>query len=105
MTDPEGNNRIDSLKLEKEQEFIKNTVDSYVIPEYSCKLNQITPELEKILPKNDSRFRMDMRLLEEKVETEEAQSYKLRYEEKQRKELCNENHKILFFTELLIYKI
>ena len=101
MTDPEGNNRIDLLKLEKEQEYIKNTVDSYVIPEYSCRLNQITPELEKILPKNDSRFRMDMRLLEEKVETKEAQSYKLRYEEKQRKELCNENHKILFFTELL----
>ena len=101
MTDPEGNNRIDLLKLEEEQEYIKNTVDSYVIPEYSCRLNQITPELEKILPKNDSRFRMDMRLLEEKVETEEAQSYKLRYEEKQRKELCNENHKILFFTELL----
>jgi hypothetical protein len=96
MTDPEGNNRIDLLKLEEEQEYIKNTVDSYVIPEYSCRLNQITPELEKILPKNDSRFRMDMRLLEEKVETEEAQSYKLRYEEKQRKELCNENHKYYF---------
>ncbi len=61
----------------------------------------MTPELENILPKNDSRFRMDIRLLEEKVETEEAQSYKLRYEEKQRKELCGEDHKILFFTELL----
>ena len=42
-----------------------------------------------------------MRLLEEKTETDEAQSYKLRYEEKQRKELCTEDHKILFFTELL----
>ena len=42
-----------------------------------------------------------MRLLEEKVETDEAQSYKLRYEEKQRKELCTDDHKILFFTEFL----
>jgi hypothetical protein len=100
MTDPEGNNRVDLLKLDEEQEYIKNNVDSYVIPQYSCRLNQITPELEKILPKNDSRFRQDMRLLEEKEETDEAQSYKVRYEEKQRKELCGEDHKILFFNEL-----
>ena len=101
MTDPEGNNRVDLLKLDEEQEYLKNTVDSYVIPSFSCRLNQTNPELEKILPKNDSRFRLDMRLLEEKTETDEAQSYKLRYEEKQRKELCTEDHKILFFTELL----
>ena len=42
-----------------------------------------------------------MRLLEEKTETDEAQSYKLRYEENQRKELCTEEYKILFFTEFL----
>ena len=101
MTDPDGNNRVDLLKLDENQEYLKNTTESYVLPEFSCILNQITPELEKILPKNDSRFRLDIRLLEEKTETEEAQSYKLRYEEKQRKELCKEEHKILFFTELL----
>ena len=101
MTDPEGNNRIDLLTLDENQEYLKNTTDSYIIPEYTCRLNQITPELEKILPKNDSRFRLDIRNLEEKTETDEAQSYKLRYEEKQRKELCGEDHKILFFTELL----
>ena len=89
------------LKLDDTQEYIKNTIESYVLPEFSCKLNQITPELEKILPKNDSRFRMDMRLLEEKEETEEAQNYKLRYEQKQRQELCTDEHKILFFTEFL----
>ena len=100
MTDPEGNNRIDLLTLDENQEYLKNTVDEYVIPEYSCALNQITPELEKILPKNDSRYRMDMRLLEEKVETDEAQSYKERYEQKQRTELCRDDHKILFFNEL-----
>ena len=101
MTDPEGNYRVDLLKLDENQEYLKNTNESYAIPEFSCMLNQLTPELEKILPKNDSRFRLDMRLLEEKTETEEAQSYKLRYEEKQRKELCGEEHKILFFNELL----
>ena len=42
-----------------------------------------------------------MRLLEEKEETEEAQNYKLRYEQKQRQELCTDEHKILFFTEFL----
>ena len=100
MTDPEGNNRVDLLKLDEGQEYLKNTIDEYVIPEFSCRLNQMTPNLEKILPKNDSRFRKDMRLLEEKVETTEAQSYKQRYENKQIKELCGENHKILFFDEL-----
>ena len=101
MTDPDGNNRIDLLILDKNQEYLNNSIESYVLPEYTCQLNQITPELEKILPKNDSRFRMDMKLLEEKEETEEAQSYKLRYEEKQRKELCTNEHKILYFTEFL----
>jgi len=101
ITDPNGNNRIDLLTLDKNQNYLNNTIESYVLPEYSCQLNQITPELEKILPKNDSRFRMDIRLLEEKEETEDAQNYKLRYEEKQRKELCKNEHKILYFTEFL----
>ena len=101
MTDPDGNNRIDLLSLDKTQEYLNNTVESYVLPEYTCGLNQLTPEMEKFLPKNDSRFRMDMRLLEEKENTDEAQNYKLRYEEKQRKELCTDAHKILFFTEFL----
>ena len=99
MTDPEGNNRVDILILDESQEYLKNTIDEYVVPEFSCRLNQITPNLEKILPKNDSRFRMDMRLLEEKEETSEAQSYKQRYEKKQREKLCGVDHKILFFNE------
>ena len=55
--------------------------------------------LEKSLPGNDSRFRQDMRLLEEAPDTKEAQVYKEKYEEKQRKELNNENHKVLFCDE------
>ena len=100
MTDPEGENRVDLLILDENQSYLKNTIDEYVLPEFSCGLNQLTPELEKILPKNDSRFRMDMRLLEEKTETDEAQKYKERYESKQRTELCGDDHKILFFNEL-----
>ena len=100
LTDPEGNNREDLLILDENQEYLKNTINEYVIPEFSCRLNQLTPELEKILPKNDSRFRKDMRLLEEKIETDEAQTYKQRYEQKQRKELCGDDHQILFFEEL-----
>ena len=100
MTDPEGQNREDLLILDENQEYLKNSIDEYVLPEFTCGLNQITPELEKILPKNDSRFRKDIRLLEEKIETDEAQQFKERYEQKQRTELCGEDHKILFFNEL-----
>ena len=100
MTDPEGQNREDLLILDENQEYLKNSIDEYVLPEFTCGLNQITPELEKILPKNDSRFRKDIRLLEEKIETDEAQQFKERYEQKQRTELCREDHKILFFNEL-----
>ena len=78
---------------------------NYVIPEYSCKLNQIIPELEKILPKNDSRFRQDIRLLEEKTKIDEAQIHKMRYEDKQNKELCDEDHKILFITDYFLLKL
>ena len=46
-----------------------------------------------------------MRLLEEKTEADEAQNYKLRYEEKQRKELCTEDHKILFFMNYFLQKL
>ena len=49
MTDPEGNNREDLLILDENQEYLKNTINEYVIPEFSCRLNQLTPELEKIL--------------------------------------------------------
>ena len=54
--------------------------------------------MEKSLPKNDSRFKKDQRFLEE-GNTEEAQKYKEKYEEKQRKELNNDEHKILFFNK------
>ena len=87
------------LVLDESQEYLKNNIEDYVIPEFSCGLNQLTPELEKFLPKNDSRFRQDMRLLEQKIETEEAQNFKSRYEKKQNEKLLKEDHKILYFSE------
>ena len=100
-TEPNGENRYDLLILDQNQNYLKNNFENYVIPEHTCGLNQLTPELEKFLPKNDSRFRQDIRLLEQKVETEEAQSYKSRYEKKQNEKLLKEDHKILFFTEYI----
>ena len=93
-------NKIELLKLDKNQEYLKNgTDDNYYLPNYCYNLNYIDKNLEQNLPKNDSRFRQDIRLLEEKEETGEAQSYKEKYEEKQRKELNNDQHKVLFFQE------
>ena len=101
MTNPDGENRQDLLVLDENQEYLKNNLENYVIPEHTCGLNQLTSELEKFLPKNDSRFRQDMRLLEQKIETEEAQSFKSRYEKKQNEKLLKEDHKILYFTEFI----
>ena len=93
-------NKIELLKLDKNQQYLKNTDDTeYCLPTYCYNLNYMDKNLENSLPKNDSRFRKDMRLLEEKEETQEAQIFKEKYEEKQRKELNNDLHKILFFDE------
>ena len=98
MTDPEGNNKKELLILDKNLGYLNNTSECYYLPEFTCDLNNLTEELEKSLPLNDSRFKKDMRLLEE-GNFEEAQKYKDKYEEKQRKELNKDNHKILFFKE------
>lgn len=50
---------------------------------FTMKLNELTPELEKTLPRTDSRFRPDVRKLEE-GDLEAAASEKQRLEEKQR---------------------
>ena len=98
LTDPEGNNKIELLNINQEQSYLKNSVDSYELPEYSCNLNVINEKLENNLPQNDSRFRKDIRFLEE-GNIKEAQIYKEKYEEKQRKEINCPEHKILFFEE------
>ena len=99
MTDPEGNNKKDLLVLDQNLEYLKNTSEKYILPEFTCDLNNLTEELEKTLPLNDCRFKKDQRFLEE-GNIEEAQKYKEKYEEKQRKELNNDQHKILFFNQI-----
>ena len=98
MSDPEGNNKKDLLTLDQNLNYLKNTSECYYLPEFTCDLNNLTDELKETLPLNDSRFKKDMRYLEE-GNKEEAQKYKEKYEEKQRKELNNDQHKILFFKK------
>ena len=93
-------NKIELLKIDKSQKYLQNGAnDDYYLPSFCYNLNFMDKRLEETLPKNDSRFRKDIRFLEEKVDTKEAQAYKEKYEEKQRKELNDENHKVLFFEE------
>ena len=98
MTDPEGNNKKELLVLNQDLEYLKNNSEKYILPEFVSDLNNLTEELEKNLPLNDCRFKKDQRFLEE-GNREEAQKYKEKYEEKQRKELNNDEPKILFFDK------
>ena len=98
MTDAEGNNQKELLSLDENLEYLKNNSEKYILPEFVADLNNLTEELEKNLPKNDCRFKKDQRFLEE-GNIDEAQKYKEKYEEKQRKELNNDQHQILFFDK------
>ena len=100
ITDPDENNKKVLLSLSKNTTYLGNTMEKYTLPFYSCNLNFINEDLKKSLPKNDSRFRQDMRFMEKGEEfINKAQMYKSSYEVKQRKELKDEGHQILFFTE------
>ena len=59
----------------------------YELPIICYNLNYLNNNLEKNLPQNDSRFRKDIRFLEESNETKEAQIFKEKYEEKQKKRI------------------
>ena len=100
ITDPNGNNKQVLLCLSKNTTYLGNTMEKYTLPFYTCNLNFINKDLKDSLPKNDSRFRQDMRYLEKGEEyIPKAQLYKSAYEEKQRIELNDEGHQILFFIE------
>ena len=101
MTDINGENKKMLLKLNQDLDYLKNNSENYKLPEFCYELNYMNKRLAKSLPLNDSRFRKDIRLLEEGNDLDTAQKYKLKYEEKQRKELDNDQHKILFFNELI----
>jgi hypothetical protein len=95
--------KIDLLNIDENQEYLKNgTEEEYKLPSICYDLNYIVNNAFKSsLPANDSRFRIDMTFLEQCPTNNEAQTLKEKYEQKQRKELNNENHKILFFDEKL----
>ena len=100
ITDGDGNNKKVLLSLNKKNTYLQNSTEKYSLPFYSCNLNYINENLNNSLPKNDSRFRQDIRLLEKGDHClQKAQMYKNSYEEKQRKEIKDEGHQILFFTE------
>ena len=100
ITDPDGNNKQVLLFLNKNSTYLQNSMEKYTLPFYSCNLNYMTEELKNSLPKNDSRFREDLRFMEKGEKfIERAQLYKNAYEEKQRKEIKDEGHQILYFLE------
>ena len=99
ITDKDGNNKEVLLSLNKNSDYLKNNLESYKLPFFSCNLNNLQENLEKHLPKNDSRFRLDIRFLEIGDDVNKAQLYKEAYEQKQRTEILDEGHKILFFDE------
>ena len=101
MTDINGDNKKILLQLDQNLAYLNNNSDNYALPEFTYELNYMNKRLEKSLPLNDSRFRKDIRLLEKGNDLDNAQKFKKRYEEKQRKELENDQHKILFFNELV----
>ena len=105
ITDKDGNNKEVLLTQSKDNAHIKNTLETYYPHPFTCNLNYLPKKLEDSLPKNDSRFRQDMRLLEIGEDLTTAQIYKQTYEEKQRKEIKDENHKILFFEEKMDVEI
>ncbi|EPQ60901.1 hypothetical protein GLOTRDRAFT_135500 [Gloeophyllum trabeum ATCC 11539] len=63
--------------------FPKNAPEYYGFTYFGITLNEITPDLEGKLPPTDSRFRTDVRALEE-GNMERAEAEKLRIEERQR---------------------
>ena len=97
MTDENGENKISLIKFDKSMEYINNTYESYVLPGFCCNLNNLPEKLRECLPKTDSRFREDMKMLENGDDLNKAQQLKLAYEEKQRKELDVPEHKVKYF--------
>ena len=99
ITDIDGNNKKVLLSLNKTSDYLKNNLENYKLPFFACNLNNLPHNLEKTLPKNDSRFRLDIKYLEKGDNLNKAQLFKAAYEQKQRTEILDEGHKILFFDE------
>ena len=101
ITDADENNK-NVLFTVKEEEFFKNSVENYVIPQYSCNLNYLPDNLKEIIPVSDTRNRPDQKEYEIgstdksqeiKVVIEEMQVYKQDILDKNNKE-----HQPIYFT-------
>ena len=60
ITDAKNENKK-ILFTVKEEDFFKNSLDRYIIPQYCCNLNYLTDELKNVLPVTDTRFRPDQK--------------------------------------------
>ena len=93
ITDAEDNNKT-VLFTVKEEEYFKNSVEKYVIPEYCCNLNYLPKELKEIIPVSDTRNRPDQKEYEI-GSTEKSQEIKAVLEEMQvyKQDILDKNKK------------
>ena len=78
----------------KEEEFFKNSVEKYVIPEYCCNLNYLPDKLKEVIPVSDTRNRPDQKEYEI-GSTEKSQEIKAVLEEMQvyKQDILDKNKK------------
>jgi len=69
--------------LWKANPVLPNSNEQYGFTQFAIEMNEITEGERSVLPKSDSRFRPDQRLLEE-GQLDKAEAEKVRLEEKQR---------------------
>ena len=101
ITDSDDNNK-NVLFTVNEEEFFKNSVEKYIIPEYCCNLNYLPDELKEIIPVSDTRNRPDQKEYE-KGSTEKSQELKAIIEEMQvyKQDILdksNKEHQPIYFT-------
>ena len=101
ITDNEDNNK-QVLFTVKEEDFFKNSVEKYVIPQYCCNLNYLPDNLKEVIPVSDTRNRPDQKEYEIgstdksqeiKAVLEEMQVYKQDILDKSNKE-----HQPIYFS-------
>ena len=93
ITDKDDNNKK-ILFTVKEQDFFKNSVEKYVIPEYCCNLNYLPDKLKEFIPVSDTRNRPDQKEYEI-GSTEKSQEIKTIMEEMQvyKQDILDKNNK------------
>ncbi|MCQ2817444.1 MAG: oxysterol-binding protein [archaeon] len=99
---PNGEDKVTIVEIDKNEEYLQNSQEKYIMPQFACNLNIITEDLKKILPPTDSRMRKDLREYEE-GDTDKAQKIKLLIEEKQReRHIKFEEDKIAYKPEFFV---